>query len=101
MRFVRERSADDDAREQSRKSEERRKNPKMAGRQGFEPRYRGPEAAEETSVNLGFVGFVRKTCATFVPSRVETALSPCKVSRIFQVSPRRLAGCASATAGAS
>jgi hypothetical protein len=23
---------------------------------------------------------------TFVPSRVETALSPCKVSRIFQVS---------------
>jgi hypothetical protein len=32
----------------------------LAGRQGFEPRYRGPEAAEETSVMSGFIGFVRK-----------------------------------------
>jgi hypothetical protein len=32
----------------------------LAGRQGFEPRYRGPEATKETSVNLGFVGFVRQ-----------------------------------------
>ena len=32
----------------------------LAGRQGFEPRYHGPEAAEETSVGLGFVGFVRQ-----------------------------------------
>jgi hypothetical protein len=32
----------------------------LAGRQGFEPRYRGPEAVQKGSVILGFLVFVRK-----------------------------------------
>ena len=58
----------------------------VAGRQGFEPRYRGPEAAQTSSMILGRVVFVRTFARIVGPSPVGGGPFACKVSRFFQES---------------
>jgi integrase-like protein len=55
----------------------------LAGRQGFEPRYRGPEGAKEAFRFL--LDLLENLRVSFVPFRVETGLSLARVSRFFQV----------------
>jgi hypothetical protein len=56
----------------------------VAGRQGFEPRYRGPETVQTSSVILGRVVFVRQTAQIVGPSPVGGGPFACKVSSFFQ-----------------
>ena len=57
----------------------------LAGRQGFEPRYHGPERAQTSSVILGVVGFVRKLSRGDPAVLLESADRP--RSRALVVSP--------------
>jgi hypothetical protein len=56
----------------------------LARRQGFKPRYRGPEAVQETSMILGRVVFVRKIARIVGPSPAGGGPFACKVSSFFQ-----------------